>query len=558
MWSLGWVAAIRLILYLVIVAFFIQHIYFGERNLFHQPYQAIVEIFFSFCATLFILIFIAKGNRTEQAIAFVYCIDLIVITRVIMASGGLNSVFIPYYLPVLVMATAWLPRRFTAIFPSLATLGLSYIGFAHLVVALKMPDMADFYPEGVLSMLRLMQPHTVVSTMLILTVAFFVISYLSAMISERLFIEQRLNAEVLASMSEGVAVVRISGQLFYVNSEFQRIFPGVQPGGDFALVAAEIFPEARGHDLWFSQALARNPSHALTLLPPAVPGRPPIEIRVSGVRLRGSKELFGLLFLVSDLTLRRRMEQAERGLERFSSISTMAAGLAHEIRNPLASLRSAIQEIGRSFPQGSEHRILTDVVIAESDRLDGVIGRFLDFSRESRLRLGKRRLGGLLKDVQTMVTRAAEGRDVEVTLDIREDPVVCCDSDRMMEVCFNLALNATQAVPHPGGTLHITLEQHNKLGQPGIEILFEDNGRGIAANDLPRLFEPFFTRRANGTGMGLAISRKQVNMHGGDLDADNRPEGGACFRIWLPLEQAKSEVDTAQSMRGTRVLRRVE
>ena len=558
MWSLGWVVAMRLILYLVVAAFFIQHIYFGEHVFFHQPRQVIVELFLIFCTTLFIIIFIARGGRTDQAFLVIFAVDLFVITRVIMASGGLNSVLIPYYLPVLVMATAWLPRRFTAIFPSLATLGVAYIGFAHLVVALGIKWLADFYPDGALTLLRSMQAHTVVSTMLILTVAFFVISYLSAMISERLFIEQRLNAEVLSSMSEGVAVVRISGQLFYVNSEFQRIFPGVQPGGDFATVAAEIFPEARGHDLWFSQALARNPSHALTLLPPSVPGRPPIEIRVSGVRLRGSKDLFGLLFLVSDLTLRRRMEQAERGLERFSSISTMAAGLAHEIRNPLASLRSAIQEIGCSFPPESEYRLLTNVVIAESDRLDGIIGRFLDFSRESRLRLGKRRLGGLLRDVETMLSRAADGRDVEVVLDIRDDPIICCDSDRMMEICFNLALNAAQAVSHPGGVLHITLDQHAKLGQPGVEILFEDNGRGIAAADLPRLFEPFFTRRDQGTGMGLALSRKQVVMHGGDLDAENRPEGGACFRIWLPLEQAGGENDTVQSMRGTRVMRRVE
>ncbi|MCL2001073.1 MAG: ATP-binding protein, partial [Planctomycetes bacterium] len=236
--------------------------------------------------------------------------------------------------------------------------------------------------------------------------------------------------------------------------------------------------------------------------------------------------------------LRQRMTEAERAVERYGAISTMAAGLAHEIRNPLASLRSAIQELGESFPNDSQNRILTDVIIAESDRLDRIIGRFLDFSLESQLRLSRQPLAEILQEVQNLVLHREDSSGLRIELRIRNDPKVECDADRLKEVFLNLALNAVQATPSRQGELIITLAAVGRKNVPGVEILFVDNGPGIEEKNLVRLFEPFFTSKANGTGLGLPLSRKQVNLHGGVLDAGNNTSGrGAWFRVWLPLKQ---------------------
>jgi two-component system sensor histidine kinase PilS (NtrC family) len=214
----------------------------------------------------------------------------------------------------------------------------------------------------------------------------------------------------------------------------------------------------------------------------------------------------------------------------------MSAGLAHEIRNPLASLRSAIQEIGASFPPDSQDRQLADIVIAESDRLDRIIGRFLDFSREGELRLSRLRLGPVLEGIRAMLLRDGAGRGLDVIVTVKDDPEIRCDADRVKEVFFNLALNAAQACSDSGGRLEFVLEAAEKAGVPGVEVSFKDNGRGISEQSFPHLFEPFYSNREGGTGMGLALSRKQVNMHGGDIMAANLEGGGACFRVWLPLE----------------------
>lgn len=549
LWSLSWVIIIRLILYLVVIGFFVQYIYFGEKGQFYRPGQAILAMVGAFFLSLIILAIGVGRRHLDRYIALTYILDLLVLTLIIIASGGFNSVFIPYYLPVLVMATAWLPRHYTAVFPSIATLGVAYVGLAHIMLSLGETDLFSFiYPDGIQYTLRFAQPHTIVSNMLILAVLFFVISYLSGMLSDKLFVEQRLNAKILSNMQEGVAVVAAGGELVFANAEFLRIFPMAQGTASFTNVAAALF---KGTDeLSLERLLAGGANDSIILTREEGAGLPPLDVRISGISFRGKKELYGLVFLILDLTTRKRMEEAEKSLDRFSAISTMAAGLAHEIRNPLASLRSAIQEIGDAFPPESQNRVLTDVVISESDRLDGVISRFLDFSREGHLRPAKTRLSGMLGEIMTMFMHDPQANKVELVLDIHDDPQVLCDPGRIKEVFLNLSLNAIQALPERGGRLDIVLEQRNRGYTPGIEILFLDNGPGIPAENLPRLFEPFFSSKPKGTGMGLALSRKQVGMHEGELEASNRPEGGACFRVWLPLEPV-GEAKTRTS--GTRI-----
>ena len=544
LWSLGWVIAVRLILYLVIVGFLIQYIYLGDSERIYRPVEAIVMLAGAFTTSLFILALGSGGPYLDPVIAFTYVIDLLVLTRVVLLSGGFNSVFIPYYLPVLVMATAWLPRRFTSVFPSIATLGIAYVGLAHLLVSLNEQRMFPrLYSLELLATLRDSPAHSIVSNMLILAVLFFIVSFLSAILSDKLLMEQHLNAEVLSTMAEGVAVVDAKGRLIYSNAEFSRFFPGVRKEDDFARAADTMLnPPETGMTL---DSLLKQEFTGDTVIVHDGRGsgnRPPMEVRVSGISLRGSRHSSGLVFMITDLTLRRRMEKAERNVAHFFAITTMAAGLAHEIRNPLASLRSAIQEVGEAFPAGSQNRTLTDIVISESDRLDRIIGRFLDFSREGELRISRWRLGEVLESMRPVLEHDKYAQNIEYVVTIHQDPEISCDIDRLKEVFLNLSLNAAQAAPASGGRLEVRVDAVRKEAVSGVEVLFTDNGPGMSDASLDHMFEPFFSQRPGGTGMGLPLSRKQVTMHGGDIAAFNLPGGGACFRIWLPCDPIRSSM----------------
>lgn len=532
MWSLGWVVIIRFILYLVIVAFLLQYMYFTSGGVFYRPDESIALLIAAFFVNLGILLTGINSRALDQLTALTYVVDIVAITWVVLSSGGFNSVLIPFYLPVLVMAAAWLPRRLTAVFPSIATLGVACIGFAHLS---RLMDGKKFelFNHEILGSLRVLPYHTVVSTMLIFTVLFFVVSYLSGVLSDRIFVEQRLNAEILAGMNDGVAVIDRRGAALYVNGEFARLFPRAASRSDFDAVARAMFPAGDGVNLEMLWAMEATDGLRYHRELPAAADRPPLELKVSGLRVRGG--VYGLLFVVTDLTLRKRMEKAERSLERSAAVSTMAAGLAHEIRNPLASLRSAIQEIGVAFPEGSQNRILANVVISESDRLDGIIGRFLDFSREGVLRIAQHRLGPMVQNTATMLRQGYDEANLRVEVTINDDPEVRCDGDRIMQVFVNLGLNARQAAPRHGGKVVITLGREERNGVPGVEIVFRDNGPGLSDDVVERIFEPFFSGRKGGTGMGLPLSRKEVLAHGGEIEGGNAG-GGACFRVWLPLD----------------------
>ncbi|MDR1535250.1 MAG: hypothetical protein LBU64_09165 [Planctomycetota bacterium] len=427
-WTAGRVFMIRLFFYLLVLGFFLQFVFFGDRGRLYNPLSTIVSIGTVFIFSLLILLAGSRFGRLDAAIASTYAADIILLTRIVLTSGGFSSLFLPFYLPTLIMASASLPGHLTAIFPSLATLGMAYIGLAHLL------DSAGggwiyshLYSPGILLSLGILSPNSAIASMLILAALFFVISYISSLIGSRIFM------------------------------------------------------------------------------------------------------------------LHHRIREAEQELSRFSAISTMAAGLAHEIRNPLASLRSSIQEIGEGFPPGdTPNHTLVGIAISESDRLDRIIGRFLDFSRPEELRLCFCRLGPILREIRTLALKRPEAGDIDIRLDIGDDPEVQCDSDRIREVFLNLALNASQAAGPRGGRLSITLAVSRNSRIPGVETIFSDNGPGFGRETAKRLFDPFFTTKASGGGMGLPLSRKHVSMHGGNIEAGVNPGGGARFRVWLPLEQIAS------------------
>jgi two-component system sensor histidine kinase HydH len=249
-------------------------------------------------------------------------------------------------------------------------------------------------------------------------------------------------------------------------------------------------------------------------------------LRDAAVRTLGIGALSATMLLGAALALGRwvlRREAMQRKIERdrrLASLGEMSAVLAHEIRNPLASLKGNAQLLAASLPAGERARQKAERVVEEAVRLESLSNDLLEFVRTGELHVAP-------VDPAALLRAAAASVDPDIVVDAGGAPPRWnLDGDRVREVLVNLLENAVQAGAPVRASA--TLED----GRLVYEV--RDAGAGIASEDLEHIFEPFFTRRTRGTGLGLAIARRVVELHGGTIGAANSQEGGALFRIALP------------------------
>jgi two-component system sensor histidine kinase PilS (NtrC family) len=250
----------------------------------------------------------------------------------------------------------------------------------------------------------------------------------------------------------------------------------------------------------------------------------------------GSKR--GAISVFQDLTEVQEMRERIRKADRLAAIGELSAGIAHELRNPLASISGSIEMLAGELELEGENRRLMNLIIHESDRLDRIIADFLEFAR---LRPPRRRiisLANCLQEVLTLLRNNTEkSRKVEIEFVNHTGEVhVSVDDEQVRQVFTNLAVNSCEAMAG-GGRLRIYAGQE----EPGtVSVTFCDEGPGIDNGDVERLFEPFFTTKEGGTGLGLAIANRIVTAHGGSISFKNRKDGGAEFTVILPVGADKT------------------
>jgi signal transduction histidine kinase len=251
----------------------------------------------------------------------------------------------------------------------------------------------------------------------------------------------------------------------------------------------------------------------------------------------------------------RKLAEAQSEIERFhhrqlaradrlASLGEMAAGIAHEIKNPLAGIYGAAQVLAREFPEGDVKREIVEEMMALIKRLDNTIRDMLNFSRFTEPRFAKGNLNDVIEKVIFLVQQIREGKRAKIIRDFDPAmPEIEMDAEQLKQVFLNLALNALQANPD-GCTL--TVRTYSDLPVEVEEIkhharfvmaTVSDDGPGIPADKLGKIFQPFFTTKESGTGLGLSMTRKILDMHDGWITAGNGPERGAVFSVFLPKEK---------------------
>jgi two-component system, NtrC family, sensor histidine kinase HydH len=229
---------------------------------------------------------------------------------------------------------------------------------------------------------------------------------------------------------------------------------------------------------------------------------------------------------------RERLRTELRRSERLAALGKLLAGVAHEVRNPLAGIRGITQLWRRGLGLGEEG---FDHLIDEVDRLEGIVSRLLQFSRADAQDLTPGDLNAVAAEAARLAEDRAREQEIRIELDMTPDlPPVEMAPPALVQVFRNLTTNALQVMPR-GGVLRLSTHLDPVRGTVAASVA--DDGPGLSADVLAHLFEPFFTTKAEGTGLGLAIAREIVLAHRGELQAENRPGGGAVFTLTLPVAE---------------------
>lgn len=242
----------------------------------------------------------------------------------------------------------------------------------------------------------------------------------------------------------------------------------------------------------------------------------------------------GEVLLIRDLTNVKHLEKELQRSERLAALGKMAAGVAHELRNPLSSIKGLALILKSSFSIASKEAETADILVKEVERLNRSIGELLDYAKPGGLKRELTSIEDIIGKTVSLVQLDADSFGISIKLEIdKELPLISIDRDKMNQVFLNLFLNAIQAMGH-GGELIVRTE---KSGQT-IIISIRDNGVGIDSENLARVFDPYFTTKSQGTGLGLSMSSKIVEEHGGRLELSSIPGEYTEARVFLSLSES--------------------
>lgn len=267
-------------------------------------------------------------------------------------------------------------------------------------------------------------------------------------------------------------------------------------------------------------------------------GKSFLALSVSPLRDPESSIARGVVVILRDMTMIHELEQKVIMSEKFAALGRLSAGVAHEIRNPLNSIRGFIQYFQKKLKLEPEDFRYTELMLTEVDRLNRVISKLLAYSKPREPRLGIRSADEIVDHCIRIVEREASEAGIEIVRQkSAEDlPLALVDTDQMTQVFLNILINSIEATPK-GGSVSVRAKTDE---QGRLQIITEDTGEGIPRENIDKLFDPFFSTKKKGTGLGLAIVKSIIEGHGGEIEVESEPGKGTRFVVTINTYQAPS------------------
>ncbi len=522
-----------------------------------RPGQTLQPLFLLSAAAYGLVLLYAIAARwlgALQAFVFLQLIgDALLVTAFVGITGGLDSpMSFLYLLPITVAAMLQYRRG------ALTLAAVCWTLYAGLVLYGQDARILGLLPGGP----RTVEGGRAYLFLVVHLVAFVAVALLASYLSERLQAQGRelversgavarlqvLNENIIESINSGLITTDLEGRIQFMNrggSEITGLAPADvkdQPIETFFELESAFLREARTillarRRFRFEEEFERHDGRRIYL-----------GIAVSNLQDRAGAPL-GYIFIFQDLTEIRALEQEVRLKERMAALGEMAAGMAHELRNPLAAISGSVQFLRGSLRLEGETLDLMDIILRESQRLDQTIRDFLTFARPGTFAPERSDLVRLLEESVKLLSKSREFRpDHRVATRFDAAEIWCeIDPNRMKQVFWNLATNALKAMPR-GGTL--TLEAC-PLGEDHVEVVFGDQGVGMDDKEVGAYFQPFHSSFGEGTGLGAAIVYRLVEEHGGKITLDSAQDRGTRIRIVLPRRQrAAAQAPALRSARA--------
>ena len=340
---------------------------------------------------------------------------------------------------------------------------------------------------------------------------------------------------VVESMADGLISIDREGRIVTVNRQALEILgsggEGLE-GKNITDLLGDGIDEILGPPE--GRALVRDRQMEIVRGPA---GRIPLSLSAAPLKDDAGREM-GSVLLIKDLREIRGLQEKVRRSERLASLGRLAAGVAHEIRNPLSSIRGFAQYFQKRFSGQAEEEGYASVMIKEVDRLNRVITELLDFAGPKDPHRERQPIEAIVEHALKLLAPDLATRKVKVVRVYEPGlPPIPVDRDQLSQVFINILLNAIQSMGE-GGEIRIVLRR--RVPPPGVEASVTDTGAGIPAEDLEKVFEPFFSRKRKGSGLGLAIVHQIVTGHQGEIGVESEAGGGTTFRITLPEDDDRS------------------
>ena len=502
-------------------------------------------------------------DRIKKYILFAYVqlvFDVLFVTALIYVTGGIESIFSFMYILTIINAAIMLYRRGGLLIASASSIGygslldLQYFGIIH-----------PYYTRA--SELMTYTIGYYFYTLLMNIAAFYLVAFLSSYLAEELRRSsvklkakqydldqlELLNRNIVQSINTGLITLNNQLEISYINPAVEQIsgfgyrdLEGIHIGDIFPKIVPYLSISDRGGDnddmlqpqkgidvdfdrrdgtrlhLGFSQSILKDP---------------------------GGDEI-GLILIFQDLTEFRQMQEQVRRMDRLAVVGELAAGIAHEIKNPLASLSGSIQMLRDEVDFGPMQQRLMDITMREAERLNALVNEFLLFSRPEKAVDRSVEVNEVIEDTLEMLKNSPElSRPISIEKTLSKNLWVHIDSQRLQQVIWNLVLNAVQEMKN-SGRLSVATAIRTKRGSGDAprdyardrqeklaEISISDTGPGILPENQGKVFDPFFTTKDQGTGLGLTIVHRIVENYDGKIFLDSDGRSGTTFTLHFPLAE---------------------
>lgn len=490
-------------------------------------------------------------NRLKHLTLFAYAqifFDLNFETLLVYLTGGIESPFSPFYMITLMAASVILGRKGGVLTASMASVLFG------LLVDLQYFRLLPETGAGTYS------NRQTLYFLFLNVVGFLTVAYLGGELAEKLSTTrerlkekaaglaelQAFHEHVVQSMSTGLMTTRLSGVITSFNRAAEEMM-GYRFGEVREKPWWEIFGAPELKELISTEKPLMEPFRFDRECRRKDGGRLVLGMTVSPLKNEEGRQIGGV-WIFQDLTRIRKMELEIEHRKRLATIGEMAAGMAHEIRNPLASLSGSMQVLSRDprLDDEESHRLM-EIALQETERLNGIITAFLLYARPSPLNKKQWDINQLVMDTLSLLQNGKEYHDnIDIQSNLSLGPLeAVVDADQIRQVFWNLSINACQAMPK-GGRLLVTtrpVAMHSdkkSLETAWVEVAFSDSGHGIDKEHMDKIFYPFFTTKDRGSGLGLSIVHRVIETHQGRVHVESQLGKGTRFIVLLPVGETTS------------------